>query len=109
VSLLVVAVMPQVQMMAVMRVAEMAAAGMTAAVAATMAAMAAAGGCVTGGRKRGGSQRNGSNGNQEWACGFHGGRARGDRRVFERGQRFNEKTRPGEHARASPSSRSAYM
>lgn len=43
VPLLVVAVMPEVKLMAVMMVAEMPAAGMTAAVAATMATMPAAG------------------------------------------------------------------
>ncbi len=65
-----VAVVPEVKLMAVMRVAEMPGAGMTAGETATMAA---AGGYVTRGRKRGGSQRYGGNGNKEWSRGFHGG------------------------------------
>jgi hypothetical protein len=92
-----VAVMPEVKLMAVMMVAEMPAAGMTPAVAATMAAMTAAGGCVARCRKRGGGQRNGGNGGKEWSRGFHG--RCGDEAI---GGRLNKKTRPGEACPGGP-------
>jgi len=60
VSLLLMAVMPQVKLMAVM-----VAVVMTAARTATMTAMPAAGGHIAGGRKRGGGERNRGNGGDE--------------------------------------------
>jgi hypothetical protein len=99
VAVMVVAVVPEMKMMAMVMVAEVR--------TAKMVTVAAARGRVTRGRQRGGERNHGNGSREDNTRGGHGFSlwdVSGDQASVR-----NKETRPGEYDRAGPSSRPAYM